>query len=384
MTRVAIVHDWLTGMRGGEIVLEAIAELFLRADLFTLLYIPNRISPEIARLKRHTSWLQRVSFAEKKYRYFLPLMPSMIEKFDLSDFDLIISSSHCVAKGIKKPAGAVHISYVHAPMRYIWTRYDDYFGASRASLSTRIAAKLFRNYLKKWDLQTSTSKRIDAMLANSQFIADQIHSIYGRTAQVIHPFANLKRFTLPRKPGRNYLMVTAFAPYKRVDLAVEAFNQLKLPLLIVGGGQDNERLKKLAGPTVEFLGGLGNSAVSDLYSKCRAFVFPGVEDFGITPVEAMSAGAPVIAFAEGGVTETVTEKTGIFFTAQTVEKLKEAILKMESGQYVFSEQACRTRASHFSKQRFQTQFLDATRKAWRDAGKNPEDLEKSISLPAQD
>lgn len=369
MTRIALIHDWLTGMRGGEYVLEAIAELYPKAELFTLLYIPGRISPNLTTLKRKTSWLQKVPGAEKKYRHFLPLMPSMIEKFDLTGFDLILSSSHCVAKGVRKPKDAVHISYIHAPIRYVWDRFDDYFSPGRSSFPIRLGAQLFRKRLQEWDKSVSTPDKIDVMLANSHFIAEQIQRYYHREAQVIYPFANLNRFTQTRKPGKNYLIVSALAPYKRVDLAIEAFNRLKLPLLIVGSGQDAQRLKKKAGPTITFLGTLSNSAIADLYAKCRAFVFPGIEDFGITPLEAMGAGAPVIALGKGGALETITSKTGLFFKDQTVEALMEAVTKMESNSDQFDESSCRQRAAEFSKERFQREFKASVRAAWLNAGK---------------
>jgi glycosyltransferase involved in cell wall biosynthesis len=303
--RVALVHDWMTGMRGGEYVFEAIAELFPKAELFTLLYVPASVSPTITVLKRHTSPLQKMPGAEKRYRSFLPLMPRWIEGFDLSEFDLVISSSHCVAKGVRKAPDAVHVSYVHAPMRYMWDRFDDYFGPGRASPPVRLAATLLRKRFQDWDRRVSQPDRVDELIANSKYIADQIEAAYGRKAQVIYPFSDFTRFSRQRSPGKGYLMVGAFAPNKRVEIAVEAFNRLKLPLFIVGGGQNKNRIAKLAGPTVELLGNLSNDAIADLYSKCKAFVFPGKEDFGITPLEAMAAGAPVIAFGEGGVIESV-------------------------------------------------------------------------------
>ena len=380
MIRVALIHDWLTGMRGGESVLEGISEVFPKSHLFTLLYVPGKISPELTTLKRSTSWLQKVPQAEHRYRYFLPWMPSMIERFDLSGYDLIISSSHCVAKGIQKPKDAVHVSYIHAPMRYIWDRYDDYFGPGRSSLPVRWAAQMVRPYLQKWDKKVSSEERVDCLISNSQYIADQVQKAYGRNSQVIYPFANLERFNKPRKNGHHYLMVTAFAPYKRVDLAIEAFNRLKLPLLIIGSGQEVHKLKKRAGPTVEFLGPLSNRTTTDLYLKCRAFIFPGVEDFGITPLEAMAAGAPVIAFQEGGAAETVTEKTGVFFKPQTVEALMDAVMKVEKGEVQFSEDDCRTRASGFSKQKFKSEFLNAVRNTWKNTGKDLEAFDRQFHL----
>lgn len=355
--KIALVHDWLTGMRGGEYVLEAIAECFPKAVLHTLIYVPASVSPTLIAMQRRTSVLQKIPGIEKRYRHFLPLFPRVIESFDMSEFDLIISSSHCVAKGVRKRKDAVHLAYVHAPMRYVWDRFEDYFGVGRASAITRLGARLFRKKLQAWDRGSSSPARIDGIIANSRYIASQIKSHWGRESDVIHPFADLDRFRAPRAPSRTYLMVGAFAPYKRVDLAVKVFNELQLPLLIVGSGQDEARLKKLAGPTVDFVGSLSNQSIEDLFSKCRALVFPGIEDFGITPVEAMAAGAPVIAFREGGATETVTEKTGVFFDRQDVESLKEAVLKMERGQVQFSDSDCRQRAAHFSKERFQKELL---------------------------
>jgi glycosyltransferase involved in cell wall biosynthesis len=373
--RVALVHDWLTGMRGGEHVLEAIAELFPRSELFTLIYIPGTVSPMLTVLKRKTSILQKFPNIEKRYRNFLPLMPKIIESFDLSKYDLIISSSHCVAKGIRKPKNAVHVSYIHAPMRYMWDRYDDYFGAGRSSVAVRAAAASVRSYMRHWDKKTSTPDRIDYLMTNSNYIASQIRTHYDREAQVIYPFVRLENFKQKRRPGSNYLMVTAFAPYKRVDLALEAFNKLKLPLLVVGSGQDRDKLKKLGGPTVDFLGQLSDQAIADLYAKCKAFVFPGKEDFGITPLEAMASGAPVIALGEGGAAETVTNKTGVLFRPQTLDALMEAIMKVERGELQFFEQDCRNRAAEFTRERFQHEFVQGVKAAWVQAGKDLNQLE---------
>jgi glycosyltransferase involved in cell wall biosynthesis len=381
--RVALVHDWLTGMRGGEYVLDAIAELFPRADLFTLLYVPGRIAPTLTTLRRHVSPLQKFPGAEKRYRHFLPLMPSLIERFDLSGFDLIVSSSHCVAKGVRKAAGAVHVSYVHAPMRYMWDRFDEYFGPGKASLPVRLAARAFRPRLQAWDRAVSQPDRVDALISNSRFIAEQVRAAYGRDSRVIHPFADLSRFAGARAPGRSYLMVGAFAPYKRIDLAIEAFNRLRLPLLVVGAGPGAEKLKKAAGPTIDFLGPLSNSAIADLYLKCRAFVFPGKEDFGITPLEAMASGAPVIAYGEGGAAETVTERTGILFRPQTVEALMEAVQALERDPGRFQEEECRRRAGEFTRERFQRELVAAIREAWVGAGKAPELLPCPVGNPPE-
>ncbi len=358
--RVAVVHDWLNGMRGGEAVLEAILELYPQAEIFTLVVEPEKISEKIRRHRIHPSPLQKIPGGVANYRHFLPIMPKMIDTFDLQGFDLVLSSSHCVAKGIRKPESATHVSYVHAPMRYIWDRFEDYFGPGRASLPVRVAANVVRSRLQRWDRKTSSRQNIDVVLANSKFIADRILEFWGREARVVHPFVDYSRFQRARTPKDFYLVFGAFAPYKRVDLAIETFRKLHLPLVVAGGGQEAERIRELTrGTKIEVISDPSNEEVSRLYSECRAMVFPGIEDFGITPLEAMAAGAPVIAIGAGGARETVTEETGLFFREQTIESLSNAVLKLERGDARITEAACRRRAADFSKTRFQREFLAA-------------------------
>jgi len=378
--RIALVHDWLTGMRGGEYVLESIAEVFPNSDLFTLIHIPGKVSAQLEALTIHTSWLQKLPDAENRYRFFLPLMPHAIRRFDLSGFDLILSSSHCVAKGVNKRKDAVHVSYIHAPMRYMWDRYDDYFGPGRARLPVRVAARALRPAFRSWDFRTAQASKIDLLIANSEFIAKSISQFYGRSAEVVHPFADLNRFKRVRRVGDFYLMVGAFAPNKRVDLAIDAFNKLKLPLKIVGSGQEEQGLRAAAGPTIEFLGAIGNAAIADLFSQAKAFIFPGKEDFGITPLEAMAAGTPVVAFGEGGIRDTVLpDETGVFFDEQTVESLCAAVLRIETDLVRIDPDACRRRAHEFSKERFQREYLQAVKKAWSAAGKNIAELDDAVA-----
>jgi glycosyltransferase involved in cell wall biosynthesis len=368
--RVALVHDWLTGMRGGEYVLEAMAQMLPGAELFTLLHVPGTIHGPLTSLPLHTSALQRMPGAANYYRHYLPLLPAFASTLDVRDFDVVVSSTHCVAKGVRKSPKAVHVSYVHAPMRYMWDRFDDYFGPGKTSAPVRLAARLCRPFLQGWDKRVSQVDNVDRLIANSAFIARQVERNYGRPASVIHPFANVDRFTARRAQGTHYLMVGAFAPNKRVDIAIEAFNELKLPLKIVGKGQEEARLRRLAGPTIEFLGSADNEAIAELYATARAFIFPGIEDFGITPLEAMSAGCPVIAYAEGGALETVVDKiTGLYFHEQTAAALTEAVRQLEFGGVVLHEDAIRSHARRFSKQRFQAELQAAIVEACLSAGR---------------
>ncbi len=362
--KVALVHDWLNGMRGGEIVFEAMLDLYPDADVYTLIYEPRKLSPslqkKLSRVKVHSSWLNILLFTRKNYRHLLPILPFVIRQFDLYPYDLILSSSHCVAKGVKKHPGATHVSYVHAPMRYMWDRFDDYFGKGRINPLFRLFALLVRPFLQWWDKRTSQADRIDVLISNSDFIGEQIERCYGRKAVTVYPFAKLERFQGERKTGNFYLMVGAFAPYKRTDLAIEAFARLGLPLRIVGQGQDEERIRELRdrlhARNIEFIKRPSNEMIERLYLECKAFIFPGKEDFGITPLEAMASGAPVIAFNEGGACETVNKKTGILFQPQTTDALAEAVMEIESGRRYFEPISCRNRANFFTEERFKKEL----------------------------
>lgn len=354
--RVAIVHDWLTGMRGGEAILDAICELYPKADLFTLLQTDFKMSPNILNGRTvHTSYLQkfmRFPRLQKEYRKLLPLFPHAISTLDLSSYDLILSNTHCVAKGVRKKPGALHVSYVSTPMRYVWDMFDDYFGPKKSGALTSLVARAIRKPLQKWDVKSTES--VDVLMANSHFVQTRIKDFWQRESTVVYPFVDIDRFPLrDTKPSDYYLIVSAMAPYKRIDLAVEAFTRLKLPLKIIGKGQDEHKLRKMAhGQNIEFLGSLSNEALGEFYRKARAFIFPGLEDFGITPLEAMSSGRPVIAYGKGGLLDTVTTKTGIFFPEQAVESLMMAVKKMEKEHESFDGQECRKRAEEFSREKF--------------------------------
>lgn len=326
--KVAIIHDWLTGMRGGEIVLDSLLKLYPTADLFTLIYNKGKLNKRIEDRKITAAFTDRLPFKASKYRWFLPLFPTAIETFDLRQYDLILSSSHCVAKGIIPHPGAFHLSYVHSPMRYVWDMYYEYF-PKKKGLSF-LFYQSTSNYLRTWD--TASSARVDHFTCNSDFVGKRIQKFYRRDYEVIHPPCLPEKFQVEKKAKEDfYLIVSAFAPYKRIDIAVEAFRKNGKKLVLIGGGQDEAKIKKNLPKNVELLHGIPREEVQDYYRRARGFIFPGLEDFGITPVEAQGYCTPVIAYGAGGALETVVDgKTGVFFPEQTPESLNEAILKAES------------------------------------------------------
>src|SRR5262245_39977326 len=305
--KVALVHDWLTGMRGGERCLEVFCELFPDADLYTLLHVPGSVSPVIERRRIVTSFIQRLPGAAQGYRRYLPLFPLAVSRFDLRGYDLVLSSSHAVAKSAPVPAHTPHVCYCFTPMRYVWDLYDDYF-VRFAGIPTRLLMPPLAAALRRWDRRTAS--RVRHFVAISRFVADRIRRAYGRSADVIYPPVDVSRFRIEETTGDYYLVVSALAPYKRVDLAVEAASRLGRRLVVVGTGPEERRLRPLAGPHVEFLGWRDDADVADLYARCRALIFPAIEDFGITPLEAMASGRPVIALGRGGALETVGSPGG--------------------------------------------------------------------------
>jgi glycosyltransferase involved in cell wall biosynthesis len=301
--RVALVHDWLTGMRGGERVLERVARFFPGADLHTLVWKRGAVSAEIERHPIRTSFLDKLPAADTYYRWLLPLFPRAIESLDLSGYDAVVSVSHAVAKGVLTRPGVPHVSIVLTPMRYVWDLEDQYFPRERFAwpLSAYVRAVCAR--LRRWDRDTAT--RPTQLVAISQYVAERIHRNWGRDSTVVFPHVDVERFTPATGERSYYLLAGAFAPYKRLDLALEAFARLQRPLVVVGGGQEEARLHALAPRGTEFRGGVSDAELARIIAGARALIFPGEEDFGIMPLEAMASGTPVIAFGRGGAVETV-------------------------------------------------------------------------------
>jgi glycosyltransferase involved in cell wall biosynthesis len=358
--RVALVHDWLTGMRGGEKVLELLCERFPSAPLFTLLHIPGSVSGSIADRPIHTSLLQRMPQAFTKYRNYLPLFPAFAELNKASGADLVFSTSHAVAKSMVKRSKArqqFHICYIHTPMRYAWDLFDDYFGPERVG---RFASRLFFTPLVKllrmYDVHTC--HRVDLFLANSNYVAQRVRRTYGRHADVLAPPVDTERFlSATRSPEDRYLVVSAMVPYKRVDQAIRACAALNRKLRIVGKGPELASLKQLASSLnadVEFVGFATDDMLTDFYSRARALLFPGVEDFGIVPVEAIACGCPVIALGIGGILDSMTGDTAVFYQSPSEDGLIDAIQRFEARESTFVESDLRARASLFSKANFLT------------------------------
>jgi glycosyltransferase involved in cell wall biosynthesis len=357
--RIVLVHDWLTGMRGGEKCLEVLCRRFPDASLFTLLHVAGSVSPAIERLRPRTSFLQRLPRVERYYRYLLPLMP-LAANWRLPACDLVVSFSHCVAKSARPPRGVPHVCYCFTPMRYAWHMRQAYFGSGR-SLTARLRDRMLAQ-LRDWDRRTA--ERVTHFIAISRTVRERIRDCYGRESTVIYPPVDTD-FYYPDGGlrGDDYLVVSAFAPYKRLDLAIEACTRLGRRLIVIGDGQDAARLRALAGPTVAFLGWQSDAIIRDHLRRCRALLFPGEEDFGIVPVEANACGTPVIAYGRGGATETIVNlgapaaPTGVWFEEQNTPSLAAAIERFEKDEGRFDPAALRRQALRFHRARFAAELL---------------------------
>jgi glycosyltransferase involved in cell wall biosynthesis len=349
--RVALVHDWLTGMRGGEKVLEVLCELYPDADILTLLHIRGSVSPSIERHAIHASWIQRLPSAARHYRRYLPLFPAAIGSFDMRPYDLVISTSHCVAKSVIPGARARHLCYCFSPMRYAWDQFDAYFGVERVGiLANRLVYRPVMARMARWD--ANTASRAHRFVAISRHVSGRIARYYNRKASVVYPPVDTT-FYRPAAviPENHFLIVSALVPYKRIDLAIDACRHAGARLRIVGDGPERARLERMANGNVTFLGPLSNDAIRDEYRRALAFILPGEEDFGIAALEAQACGRPVVALARGGALETVGDgETGVLFDQLTAHSLGGALERV--ARLRIDGDRIRAHAEQFARERY--------------------------------
>ena len=356
--RIAIVCDWLEAYAGAERVLEQLLKVFPTADVFAVV---DFVSPDDRHFLQNksvtTTFIQRLPFAKKKYRNYLPLMPLAIEQLDLSVYDVVISSSHCVAKGILTGPNQLHISYVHSPIRYAWDLQHQYLHESGLDKGFKSwLARIVMHYMRLWDVRTANG--VDYFIANSRFIAKRIYKCYHRHASVIYPPVDVSGFTCRDSKEDFYLTVSRMVPYKRMDILVEAFREMPdKKLVVIGTGSEFAKCQALAGDNVQLLGYQSTAVVRDYMQRAKAFLFAAEEDFGITPLEAQAFGTPVIAFGRGGALETVrgldkSAPTGLFFLKQTAEAVREAVKQFEDNEALFMPKNCRQNAEQFASERF--------------------------------
>jgi len=353
--KVALVHDYLNQMGGAERVVLALHEIFPDAPIYTSIYDPERVDAAFQKMDIRTSFMQKLPLVKKHHQPFLPFYPFAMERLDLRGYDLVLSSSSAFGKGVITRPETMHICYCHTPMRWCWN-YDEYVKREQLGRISRSVLPFLITGLRVWD-QTS-AMRVDHFIANSPAVAERIQKYYRRDAVVIPPPVEADRFTFDPtiQPEAYFLIVSRFMPYKRIDLAIAACNLLRLPLVIIGNGRDEKRLKSLAGPTIRFMGRLADAEVMYYYAHCRAFILPGEEDFGITPLEAQASGRPVIAYRAGGALASVIDDvTGSFFNEQTVESLAVALSSFDERKY--DPQIIRNHALEFDMPRFHRRIL---------------------------
>ncbi|GCE11674.1 glycosyltransferase [Tengunoibacter tsumagoiensis] len=377
--KVALVHDYLNQMGGAERVVLALHELFPDAPLYTSIYDPQRVDPAFRKIDIRTSFMQKLPMVTKHHQPYLPFYPFAMENLDLRGYDLVLSSSSAFGKGVITRPGTMHICYCHTPMRWCWN-YEEYVEREQLGKLSRSILPFLISGLRVWD-QTS-AMRVDHFIANSPIVAERIQKYYRREAVYIPPPVEANRFPFDPTvvPGDYFLILSRLVPYKRVDLAIQACNQLQLPLVIIGGGRDLERLQKLAGPTIRFLGKLSDAEVVQYLTHCRAFLFPGEEDFGITPLEAQACGRPVIAYGQGGALASVVEgSTGTFFHQQTAESLAEVLARFD--ERAFDPQAIRNHALEFDTPRFQRRMLQFIEARMNGSHEEMAETQKRTAIP---
>lgn len=351
--KVAIVHDWLTIYGGAESIIRILHDLFPEAPIYTSVYDKDNMPDDFKEMDIRTSFLQKMPFAKKKYTSYLQLMPKAFESFNLSEYDLVISSSTCCAKGVKTRKDAFHICYCNTPMRYAWDFYDEYVSGKNFLARTYIG--MVMPGIRKWDKKSS--ERVDSFIANSNNVAERIKRHYGRDSKVIYPPVRTSMFVPSEIDEDFYLAVSRLVPYKKIDLIAEAFTKINKKLYVIGGGSEFEKIKTVSGPSVSLLGRLSDEEVLSYMQRCKAFVFPGEEDFGITPVEAQACGKPVIAFGKGGATETVIDGvSGVYFSEQNVDSVCDAVERFEKLE--FDKKKITDNAARFSEERFRKELYE--------------------------
>lgn len=347
--RIALVHDYLVQCGGAEKVLECFCEIFPEALIYAIVYDKNLMHGMFDGKNIKTSYLQRIPFAPTRHRIFPPLMPMAIEQFDFSDYDVVLSDSSAYAKGIITGPQTLHICYMHTPMRYAWDDCHKYTADFYFPSFIKKIVPFFMNYIRIWDRMSA--ERPDKIIANSNFIARRIKKYYKRDSTVIHPPVEINKFRIAPKIEDYFLIVARFMAYKRIDIVIQAFNKLNLPLKILGRGPEFKRLKKMAGPNVEFLGRVSDEELTEYYSRCRAFIFPQEEDFGIVAIEAMASGRPIIAYRGGDIPEHIEDgRTGVFFENQTAEDIIAAVKNFKESDY--DPNYIREKAEKFDKKIF--------------------------------
>ncbi len=390
--RVALVHDWLTGMRGGEKCLEILCEMFPRAEIYTLVHWKGRLSPAIESHPIHESWIAKLPFGRSRYRWHIASFPKAVESFDLSGYDLVVSISHCAAKGVITRADTLHVCYCNTPVRYFWDLASEYFAPNRAGAIERLIGPSIAHRFRLWD--RISADRVDLFIGNSYNIRDRIRKHYRRPALVVYPPVDTEFFSpapgggsaagnAPPADDAPFLTVSALVPYKGVDLTIRAANRLGAALRVIGAGPDLKRLRSIAGPTVRFEEWVSMEALRDAYRGCRALIQAHEEDFGIAPLEALACGRPAVALAKGGALETLTPDTGVLFREPTETALEEAM--REVGRRRFDPVALRRQALLFGRERYRSEMravLEAAHRAHLVRHEDPEAVERpALELP---
>jgi len=379
--RVALVHDWLTGMRGGEKCLEVLCEMFPQAPIYTLVHWKGSLSPAIESHPIHESWIAKLPLGRSRYRWHIASYPKAIESFDLSGYDLVVSISHCAAKGVITRADTLHVCYCNTPVRYFWDLASEYFAPDRAGLAARLVGPAIAYWFRLWD--RVSADRVDLFIGNSFNIRDRIRKHYRRPALVVYPPVDTEFFTPGSEPTAEdapFLTVSALVPYKGVDLTIRAANRLGAKLRVIGSGPDLKRLRSLAGPTVRFEEWVSMEALREAYRGCRALIQAHEEDFGIAPLEALACGRPAVALAKGGALETVTPDTGILYRESSEEGLTEAMREVTRRR--FDPVVLRRQVLPFSRERYRTEMTALLETAYRAHLARHEDPE-AVERPAR-